>query len=943
MKTAKQQILDAFADLNETQKKAIFQTDGPTLIVAGPGTGKTFTLVLRTLYLIFSGKAEPSEIILTTFTEKAAFELRDRLSQLSKTIGEKFNLHELITGTIHSICDKFISQNIKYTPLNKNYTVLDDLTGSLFINEQFDDIIASFKVGDKYFGRWTSKWFTISTIKAYFDKVTEEIIDPEDLIKEDDSFLQMLGSSYRVYRKKLFDNNKVDFAFQQRLFYDLLTNKAICEKITSKIKYLLIDEYQDTNYIQEQIALKLVKPHNNSCVVGDEDQALYRFRGSTVRNILEFESHFDKCTVIKMLENYRSHKNIIDTYNTFINSIDWSNPHSKYQFRYPGKKVVPSSKTVSPNYPAVFSIWTDNLKDEAERFADLVEYLKKHKVIEDYSDVALLLKSVRLEDYSGHFIEALKKRNIKAYCPRARAYFENDEVKITLACYALLLGFTGTDLQNYEHHEIVEDGIKMLAPYQTSALASYLRRMSDKINDLTGKDALDENVTDFLYQLLAYKPFTDFLKDENKARNLSIFTSLLSSFQTYYHMPLITAKNKVPLKYRLFNSFFNLLLNTGQNEHEDENNPIPKGYVQIMTIHQAKGLEFPVVVVGSLDKQYSAQKDIDRRLSAFYQRDEFEPESRITQFDWTRSFYVAFSRPQKLLVLTTSTEPKPIFNCIWEGLDQWPHVKKETLKAQKFKSKSPFIPKKTLSLTSHINIYETCPRQYQFYKELEFTPSRTGQVLFGTLVHQTIEDIHRSILDGDGVSEKNISDDFERNYRGLLANGFRPIGLKQKEEALRHVITYYKNNKDIFARIIETEVDVSVEKDNYIISGKVDLLLGKDEKLEVLDFKSQPRPEQSDPLIERYRKQLNLYAYILKERYQKDPERLYIYWTSEDKRKDALMEIEYHENLVEEAGRHFDSVARCIINKDFAIKEMPDKTRVCKECDFKYHCRISES
>lgn len=178
---------------------------------------------------MFSGKAEPSEIILTTFTEKSVFELRDRLSQFSKTIEEKFNLHELITGTIHSICDKFISQNIKNTPLNKNYTVLDDLTGSLFINEQFDDIIMPFKSGDKYFGRWTSKWFTISTIKAYFDKVTEEIIDPEDLIKEGDSFLQMLGSSYKVYRKKLFDNNKVDFAFQQRLFYDLLTNKAISE------------------------------------------------------------------------------------------------------------------------------------------------------------------------------------------------------------------------------------------------------------------------------------------------------------------------------------------------------------------------------------------------------------------------------------------------------------------------------------------------------------------------------------------------------------------------------------------------------------------------------------------------------------------------------------------------------------------------------------------
>lgn len=665
---------------------------------------------------------------------------------------------------------------------------------------------------------------------------------------------------------------------------------------------------------------------------------MYRFRGSTVRNILEFKNHFKKCNIIKLLENYRSHKTIIDTYNTFIDSIDWSNSNGRHKFRFPDKTVVSSEKTTSPDYPAVFSIWTCSPEDEAERFADLVEYLKKHKVIEDYSDVALLLRSVRLEDYSGHFIEALKRRNIKAFCPRARAYFENEEVKIMLACYTLLLTFIGSDLHNFDHKQVIEDGIKMLGPYQSSPLAVYLKRMSDKINRLKDKEALDENVSDFLYQLFAYKPFSDYLKDENKARNLSIFSSLLSSFQIYYHISVITARNKVAMKYKLFNSFFNLLLNTGQNEYEDEDNPIPRGYVQIMTIHQSKGLEFPVVVVGSLDKRYSVQKDIDRNLSSFYQRGPFEPEDRITRFDWARCFYVAFSRPQKLLVLTTSTEPKPIFESVWEGLDQWPHVKKETLKAQKFKSKSHFIPKKTLSLTSHINVYETCPCQYQFYRELEFTPSRTGQVLFGTLVHQTIEDIHRAVLDGDKISEQKISDDFEGNYKGLLANGFRPIGMKQKEEALKHVMTYYINNKDILNRIVEAEVDVSVEKDYYIINGKVDLLLGKDKKLEVLDFKSQPRPEPKDPLIERYKKQLNLYAFILKERYRKDPERLYIYWTSEEKRKDALMEIEYDEKLLEEAGRHFDKIANCIIRKDFDIKEMPDKTRVCKECDIRFYC-----
>ncbi|MBK6507275.1 MAG: PD-(D/E)XK nuclease family protein [Ignavibacteria bacterium] len=182
-------------------------------------------------------------------------------------------------------------------------------------------------------------------------------------------------------------------------------------------------------------------------------------------------------------------------------------------------------------------------------------------------------------------------------------------------------------------------------------------------------------------------------------------------------------------------------------------------------------------------------------------------------------------------------------------MEQWPHVKKETLKAQRFKSKSPYIPKRLYPLLLHINVYETCPRQYQFYKDYEFTGSRTGQVLFGTLVHETIEDIHRRILDNKKVTEKIIEEDFQNNYKGLISNGHRPLGVKPKEGALRHAITYFQNNKDLLDRVIETEIDVSVEKDDYIINGKVDLLLGKDDKLELLDFKSQRKPKTGDPVL----------------------------------------------------------------------------------------------
>ncbi|HCI55817.1 MAG TPA: ATP-dependent helicase [Bacteroidales bacterium] len=571
MDSLEQKFVNTFdLEADEEKQKAVFETDGPTLIIAGPGTGKTYTLVLRTLYLILSGKAKPSEIILTTFTEKSAFELRDRLSLFAGKLGQKINLHELLTGTIHSICDQFNIKFIKNTPLKKNYIVLDELTCSLFINEYFNLIIEPFNDGERFFRKWKGKWDSIERVKSFFDKITEELIDPDILIANGDEFLTQIGEAYKIYRDLLTEHNRVDFSFQQRIFYDLLQNSSIRDKIASKIKYLLIDEYQDTNYIQEQIALSLVKPHNNITFVGDEDQALYRFRDATVRNILEFETHFENCRKIKLLENYRSHKTIIEQYNAFIRNIDWSNPSGKIQFRYPDKEVIPAKTTVSPDYPAVFCIWVDTVEQEAERFADMVEYLLKNKIISDPADVALLMRSVMLE-YSVPFIEALQKRNIKAFCPRARAYFENEEIQLIIACFALIFNFIGNDLEKYAHKEIINEGIKILGKYATQPLGAYILRMNQKIENLDPGSSLDEIPSDIPFQLFAYSPFTEYLKDENSARNLSQFTALISSFMNYYRIPVITGKNKVPVKLYLFNSFFNYIFNAGQNEFEDEN------------------------------------------------------------------------------------------------------------------------------------------------------------------------------------------------------------------------------------------------------------------------------------------------------------------------------------------------------------------------------------
>jgi DNA helicase-2/ATP-dependent DNA helicase PcrA len=358
-----------------------------------------------------------------------------------------------------------------------------------------------------------------------------------------------------------------------------------------------------------------------------------------------------------------------------------------------------------------------------------------------------------------------------------------------------------------------------------------------------------------------------------------------------------------------------------------------------MTIHQAKGLEFPVVVVGSLATQLSSPKQIDRDLAPFYHRPPFEPENRITLFDRMRLHYVAFSRPQKVLVLTAHETPKDHFTPIWQGLPQWPYVQKDLLAAQRFEVRERMPVKKTYSFTGDLKIYETCPRQYQFFREYDFTPSRSAVIFFGLLVHQTIEEIHRIALDGklDTLDEPRIRELFDRTFRFLVASDVRPIGDRARDAALAQVLNYFRQNRDEMRRVIQTEVDVSLEKDGYILAGKVDLLLGGDGKLELLDFKTSPRPKDSPELIAAYERQLCTYAHILERRHGRHVDRLLLYWTSEPRKQDALMVLPYDPKRVEEAGLHFDETVRRIQAREFAVTTPPEAA-ICKECDLKMLC-----
>ena len=648
--------------------------------------------------------------------------------------------------------------------------------------------------------------------------------------------------------------------------------------------------------------------------------------------------------MVKLTTNYRSHRDIVKRYDRWMAAADWSNKEGG-SFRY-DKTIVADPQAAHADYPSVVRIWGTSERDEAERFADLVAFLRDERIVTDCNQIALLLHSVR-EEHSRRYLDALAAKGIPAFCPRARGFFDVPEVRHLVACYAVLFGWVGDGrgkpvgrvlkLANYVDAAIIELGKRFASPHP---LAKALQRWTADIAALREGESLDYRPADYFYELLALEPFRTATHNENTARNLAIFSNLIGIFQSYYHYTVVTHRNREFIRFHFFTSFLRLLYDGGINEYEDQDAPFPSGHVQVMTIHQAKGLEFPVVAVGALSKQLSSPKQIDRELGAFYHRPAFEPPSRTTLFDRMRLHYVAFSRPQNLLVLTAHEQPKPHFAPIWEDLPQWPYVDKNLLAKQTFDTRERLPAKKSYSFTGDLTIYETCPRQYQFFREYDFTPSRSAVIFFGLLVHQTIEDIHRIAIDGKlhTLNKVRIRDLFERIFGFLCLSEARPIGEAAKEAAFRQVLSYFKQNQREMRRVIETEVDVSVEKENYILVGKVDLLLGGDGKLELLDFKTSPRPTDSPALLDAYERQLCTYAHILEQRRGRRVDRLLLYWTAEERKEDALMVLPYRPERVDAAGKHFDATVGRIQAGEFAVATPPEP-RICRECDLQTLCR----
>lgn len=851
---------------NDAQRNAIFHLEGPLFLTAGPGSGKTRVLLWRTLNLIVFQKVPPSEIFLSTFTEKAALQLRDGLRSLlglvTNETGLPYDITEMSIGTVHSLCRKLlIDRRFTDNQERRRAPVLMDELGQYFrlYNRNywkalleaggFDDEEA----GQRAINAWASERDSysrhdavVNTI-AFFNRLSEEDFQAlpknaspraADDDQPSDETLEALLAMYKRYRADLRSGDSVEYVdfstLQQKAYRSFLAVEA-SKRV---FRHVIIDEYQDTNSIQEKLFFRLAEGYKNICVVGDDDQALYRFRGATVENLVDFEN---RCRAflgrsprrIDLNVNYRSRKPIVDLYSRFIGSADWSARDGSGAIYRIADKNIGAARTGGE--PAIFASGKAKAEDVYAEIARFVRSLKEKGKIADYSQVAFLFPSMKgwggMNSRVHGFMEAFEKEGVPCYAPRAGRFLEVEEAR---AFFGLCMEVFGRP----EHRERVKAsaGFRNFQDWLAScerraaelknsdpALSQFLEdrksevdqaaadyvslnawcagrslapdspveagfpqllarslklslrvqkalqshQLNESIKDrrqqgrpytlrylLNRVTALDWGVLDLFYQLGGFSCFLEAYRlaergeDEGPICNLGLITQYLARFGDEYG-PILTGqvlsgKTFVNI---FFSSYLYALFRLGESEYENADDPFPKGRVPFLTIHQAKGLEFPVVVLGSVYREPRDASRIERTMRTLLGKGG-EPIDRIDEFDTMRMFYVALSRAKDLLVLPRYTHGKaasPVFAEILESgtIPPLASFDMDKMPAPKFGADDLG---KTYTYTGDYLPYLRCPRNYMAFGKYGFIPSRGQSMFFGRLVHETIEDLHHLVM-----------------------------------------------------------------------------------------------------------------------------------------------------------------------------------------------------
>ncbi|MEF9922090.1 MAG: 3'-5' exonuclease [Anaerovoracaceae bacterium] len=603
--------------LNEEQQKAAMHIDGPLLILAGAGSGKTSTMTQRIAYMIEQG-ISPYNILAVTFTNKAAGEMRSRVEDL---IGDCSNMWIM---TFHAMCLRILRANCQVVGYDNNFVVYDGGDQKVVIKS----ILKEQNINDKEFG--------VPYLLSIISKNKEKALSSEDFKNQmEDNFKnKVIYNVFSAYEKQLKKNNAMDFD-------DLLLNvvkvferdEAVLLKYQNRFRYIMVDEYQDTNHIQYKMMKMLAEEHKNICVVGDDDQCIYEWRGADIRNILDFEKDFPDALVIKLEQNYRSYGNILDAAHSVIENNKGRKGKKLWTTKDPGDKIK--------YYRA------DNEKDEARYISQEIDRLKSREI--KYSDFAILY---RTNAQSRNFEDALTRRDIPYRVLAGLRYYDRKEIKDMLAYMRLVVnpvddlsfkriinepkrGMGEKSVEKIETLAKVNNQSMLAAVEEDDILCGLPTKAYEPVKAMIEvitqcreeKDSL--RVSDIYDNLMVRTGYLKALEDaktveaDSKIENLMEFKSVMYDYEQETETPTLEEfMEKISLMADIDN----------HNQDEDA--------VVLMTMHSAKGLEFPIVFLpGMEDGLFPGHRAFDSVAG-------MEEERRLC--------YVGMTRAKDTLILTSA-------------------------------------------------------------------------------------------------------------------------------------------------------------------------------------------------------------------------------------------------------------------------------------------------
>lgn len=587
-------------NLNNQQLKAVMHINGPMLVLAGAGSGKTKVLTNRIANLIENG-VSPYEILAITFTNKAAREMKDRVYNL---IGD--DARRIQISTFHSFGLKMIKENYELLGYDKNFTILDS-----------DDTLTVVKKIMKEYNL-DPKFYNARSIRNKISSAKNELISPVKFNKVE--FDKQIVAVYERYERMLKNNNSMDFDDLLLLPIKLLDNKEILDNYQERFKYILIDEYQDTNEAQYKLSKKLASKYHNIFVVGDNDQAIYAFRGANFKNILNFEKDYPECVTILLEENYRSTKNILNAANSVISHNKERKEKKLWSNNEEGNKII--------------YVKTDNEKEESAYVSKKIKELVNAG--ESYEDIAILY---RTNAQSRAIEEEMLKSNIPYRVIGSFYFYNRKEIK-DLLCYLRLINNIHDDVSLLRAINTPKRGIG----------AKTIENLVEKANEKDcciidaidgGKELIFKNLILDMQaksESLSLTEMVDLVLDKSGLKQELVNEKTLDSdirLENLEEFKTITKNYEEEFGIISLSDFLEeITLVSDMSEHQDEKNK-----VSLMTIHSVKGLEYDnVFVLGMEEEIFPHYNSIKEGTNAA-----IEEERRLC--------YVAITRAKKKLWL----------------------------------------------------------------------------------------------------------------------------------------------------------------------------------------------------------------------------------------------------------------------------------------------------